>query len=78
MRRMPTPTPMPMQVSRPLMPPSSMAATGFDVLQKMAAVGGPDEVRDKVASLGRMENLTGKTPEQVGVEGIAEAVIGGR
>lgn len=67
-----------MQVSRPFVLPSSMAATGFDVLQKMAAAGGADEVRDKVARLGGMDNLTGKTPEQVGFEGIAEAVIGGR
>ncbi|KAL5224645.1 hypothetical protein ABZP36_011284 [Zizania latifolia] len=67
-----------MQVSRPFVLPSSMASTGFDVLQKMAAVGGADEVRDKVAKLGGMDNLTGKTPEQVGFEGIAEAVIGGR
>uniref|UniRef100_A0A0E0MA79 C2 NT-type domain-containing protein n=1 Tax=Oryza punctata TaxID=4537 RepID=A0A0E0MA79_ORYPU len=67
-----------MQVSRPFVLPSSMAATGFDVLQKMAVVGGADEVRDKVAKLGGMDNLTGKTPEQVGFEGIAEAVIGGR
>jgi hypothetical protein len=67
-----------MQLSRPFVLPSAMAATGFDVLQKMAAAGGPNEVRDKVASLGSMESLTGKTPEQVGFEGIAEAVIGGR
>ncbi|KAI5017784.1 hypothetical protein ZWY2020_042672 [Hordeum vulgare] len=67
-----------MQVSRPFVLPSAMAATGFDVLQKMAAAGAADEVRDKVASLGCMESLTGKTPEQVGFEGIAEAVIGGR
>ncbi|XP_040384385.1 protein PLASTID MOVEMENT IMPAIRED 1-like [Oryza brachyantha] len=67
-----------MQVSRPFVLPSSMAATGFDVLQKVAAAGGGDEVRDKVAKLGGMDNLTGKTPEQVGFEGIAEAVIGGR
>ncbi|KAM0870169.1 hypothetical protein ACQ4PT_040196 [Festuca glaucescens] len=67
-----------MQLSRPFVLPSAMAATGFDVLQKMAAAGGPNEVRDKLVSLGGMESLTGKTPEQVGFEGIAEAVIGGR
>ncbi|PNT67785.1 hypothetical protein BRADI_3g32200v3, partial [Brachypodium distachyon] len=68
-----------MQVSRPFVLPSAMAAaTGFDVLQKMAAAGGLDAVRDKMASLGSMESLTGKTPEQVGFEGIAEAVIAGR
>ncbi|KAM0856881.1 hypothetical protein ACQ4PT_048839 [Festuca glaucescens] len=67
-----------MQLSRPFVLPSTMAATGFDVLQKMAAAGGPNEVRDKLVSLGGMESLTGKTPEQVGFEGIAEAVIGGR
>ncbi|CAM0956343.1 unnamed protein product [Alopecurus aequalis] len=67
-----------MQLSRPFVLPSAMAATGFDVLQKMAAAGGPNEVRDKLASLGCMESLTGKTPEQVGFEGIAEAVISGR
>ncbi|KAG8083960.1 hypothetical protein GUJ93_ZPchr0010g7990 [Zizania palustris] len=67
-----------MQVSRPFVLPSSMAATGFDVLQKMAAAGGAEEVRNKVAKLGDMDNLTGKTPEQVGFEGIAEAVISGR
>ncbi|CAD6204326.1 unnamed protein product [Miscanthus lutarioriparius] len=67
-----------MQVSRPFVLPGAMAATGFDVLQKMAAAGGADEVRDMVASLGGMDNITGKTPEQVGFEGIAAAVIGGR
>ncbi|XP_062201277.1 protein PLASTID MOVEMENT IMPAIRED 1-like [Phragmites australis] len=67
-----------MQVSRPFVLPGAMAATGFDVLQKMAVAGDADEVRRKVASLGDMDNLTGKTPEQVGFEGIAEAVIGGR
>jgi hypothetical protein len=67
-----------MQVSRPFVLPGGMAATGFDVLQKMAAAGGADEVRGKLASLGGMDNITGKTPEQVGFEGIAEAVIGGR
>ncbi|KAL6641385.1 hypothetical protein ACP70R_019566 [Stipagrostis hirtigluma subsp. patula] len=67
-----------MQVSRPFVLPGAMAATGFDVLQKIAAAGGADVVRSKVASLGGMDNLAGKTPEQVGFEGIAEAVIGGR
>ncbi|TKV95189.1 hypothetical protein SEVIR_9G345600v4 [Setaria viridis] len=67
-----------MQVSRPFVLPGAMAATGFDVLQKMAAAGGADVVRGKLASLGGMDNITGKTPEQVGFEGIAEAVIGGR
>ncbi|KAF8697780.1 hypothetical protein HU200_035266 [Digitaria exilis] len=70
-----------MQVSRPFVLPAGAmaAATGFDVLQKMAAAsGGADEVRRKLASLGAMDDITGKTPEQVGFEGIAEAVIGGR
>ncbi|XP_039785405.1 protein PLASTID MOVEMENT IMPAIRED 1-like isoform X2 [Panicum virgatum] len=67
-----------MQVSRPFVLPSSLATTGFDVLQKMAAAGGADEVRGRLASLGGMDDITGKTPEQVGFEGIAEAVIGGR
>uniref|UniRef100_A0A0D9XLZ0 C2 NT-type domain-containing protein n=1 Tax=Leersia perrieri TaxID=77586 RepID=A0A0D9XLZ0_9ORYZ len=70
-----------MQVSRPfVLPASAMAATGFDVLQKMAAAGGggAEEIRNMVAKLGAMDNLTGKTPEQVGFEGIAAAVIGGR
>ncbi|GJN20014.1 hypothetical protein PR202_gb07337 [Eleusine coracana subsp. coracana] len=67
-----------MQVSRPFVLPGAMAATGFDVLHNMAAAGGADEVREKLASFGRMDNLTGKAPEQVGFEGIAEAVIGGR
>ncbi|PUZ40348.1 hypothetical protein GQ55_9G416000 [Panicum hallii var. hallii] len=67
-----------MQVSRPFVLPGALAATGFDVLQKMAAAGGADEVRRKLASLGGMDDIMGKTPEQVGFEGIAEAVIGGR
>ncbi|KAK3157024.1 hypothetical protein QOZ80_2AG0115190 [Eleusine coracana subsp. coracana] len=67
-----------MQVSRLFVLPGAMAATGFDVLHNMAAAGGADEVREKLASFGRMDNLTGKAPEQVGFEGIAEAVIGGR
>ncbi|CAN6300281.1 unnamed protein product [Urochloa humidicola] len=68
-----------MQVSRPFVLPGATVATGFDVLQRMAAVGGgADEVRRKLASLGCMDDITGKTPGQVGFEGIAEAVIGGR
>ncbi|CAL4915319.1 unnamed protein product [Urochloa decumbens] len=66
-----------MQVSRLFVLPGAIAATGFDVLQKMAA-GGADEVRGKLASLGGMDDITGKTPGQVGFEGIAEAVIEGR
>ncbi|CAN6284098.1 unnamed protein product [Urochloa humidicola] len=68
-----------MQLSRPFVLPGATVATGFDVLQKMAAAGGgADEVRRKLASLGGMDDITGKTPGQVGFEGIAEAVIGGR
>ncbi|CAL4932026.1 unnamed protein product [Urochloa decumbens] len=68
-----------MQVSRPFVLPGATVATGFDVLQRMAAAaGGADEVRGKLASLGGMDDITGKTPGQVGFEGIAEAVIAGR
>lgn len=67
-----------MQVSRPFVLPGAMAATGFDVLHSMAAFGGADQVRQKLATFGRMDNLTGKFPEQVAFEGIAEAVIGAR
>jgi hypothetical protein len=68
-----------MQVSRPFVLLGAVAATGFHVLQKMAeAAGSADEVRDRVAAFGGMDDLKGKAPAQVGFEGIAEAVIGGR
>jgi hypothetical protein len=68
-----------MQVSRPFVLPGAVVATGFQVLQYMAeAAGSADEVCDSVAAFGGMDDLKGKAPAQVGFEGIAKAVIGGR
>lgn len=65
-----------MQVSRPVIVPSK-ATTGFELLQRMAAVGF-DELGSEILSLMPVDELKGKTAEQIAFEGIASAIIQGR
>ncbi|XP_027149218.1 protein PLASTID MOVEMENT IMPAIRED 1 [Coffea eugenioides] len=65
-----------MQMSRPVIVPSK-ATTGFELVQRMAAVGF-DELGSGILSLMPMDELKGKTAEQIAFEGIASAIIQGR
>ncbi|TXG52057.1 hypothetical protein EZV62_021226 [Acer yangbiense] len=66
-----------MQISKPLVLPSSKSASGFELFQKMAAVGF-EEFSSEILSSLPMDELMGKTAEQIAFEGIASAVIQGR
>ncbi|KAG6503652.1 protein PLASTID MOVEMENT IMPAIRED 1-like [Zingiber officinale] len=66
-----------MQISRELIVGDDKSATGFQVFQRLALLG-PEELCSKLLSLTSMEDLTGKTAEQMAFEGIASAIISGR
>ncbi|KAL0361886.1 UNVERIFIED_CONTAM: protein PLASTID MOVEMENT IMPAIRED 1 [Sesamum radiatum] len=64
-----------MQMSKPLVMPSNK--TGFELFQNMAAIG-LEELTSEMSSLMPMDELMGKTAEQIAFEGIASAIIQGR
>ncbi|KAL3845908.1 hypothetical protein ACJIZ3_003311 [Penstemon smallii] len=64
-----------MQMSKPLILQSNK--TGFEVFQKMAAIG-IEELTSEIISLMPIDELMGKTAEQIAFEGIASAIIQGR
>ncbi|KAL0315194.1 UNVERIFIED_CONTAM: protein PLASTID MOVEMENT IMPAIRED 1 [Sesamum calycinum] len=64
-----------MQMSKPLVMPSNK--TGFELFQSMAAIG-LEELTSEMSSLMPMDELMGKTAEQIAFEGIASAIIQGR
>ncbi|WOL05977.1 protein PLASTID MOVEMENT IMPAIRED 1-like [Canna indica] len=66
-----------MQVSKGLILKDEKLVTGFDVFQKLAAIG-LEEMDSKLLSLTNMDELWGKTAEQVAFEGIASTIISGR
>lgn len=66
-----------MQISKPLVLPSNKSTSGFEVFQQMAAVGF-EELSSQILSLMPMDELMGKTAEQIAFEGIASAIIQGR
>lgn len=68
-----------MQISRPyVLPQSYKSLTGFELFQTMAS-SGVDEVNSVInQTLLLMDDLMGKTAEQVAFEGIASAIIHGR
>ncbi|KAG5014818.1 hypothetical protein AAZX31_08G049800 [Glycine max] len=68
-----------MQISRPfvLAMASHQSLTGFELFQKLADIGF-DELSSKVLSLMPIDEMVGKTAEQVAFEGIANAIIQGR
>ncbi|KAK7358166.1 hypothetical protein VNO77_00090 [Canavalia gladiata] len=66
-----------MQMSRPFVLASNQSLTGFELFQKLAGIG-LDELSSKVLSLMPIDELIGKTAEQVAFEGIASAIIQGR
>ncbi|KAF8406732.1 hypothetical protein HHK36_008824 [Tetracentron sinense] len=66
-----------MQISRPLILPSQKSMSGFEAFQRMAAIG-LEELSSEILSSMPMDELIGKTAEQVAFEGIASAIIHGR
>ncbi|GFQ06789.1 hypothetical protein PHJA_002822900 [Phtheirospermum japonicum] len=64
-----------MQMSKPLIIQSN--TTGFEMFQKIAATG-LDELTSQMVSLMPIDELIGKTAEQIAFEGIASAIIQGR
>ncbi|KAL2342369.1 hypothetical protein Fmac_003654 [Flemingia macrophylla] len=66
-----------MQMSRPFVLASRESVTGFELFQKLAGIGF-DELSSKVLALMPIDEMMGKTAEQVAFEGIASAIIQGR
>ncbi|KAM6584707.1 hypothetical protein CsatB_011709 [Cannabis sativa] len=68
-----------MQISRPFVIPlnENEPLSGFEFFQTMAAME-LDELTSKIQGLMSMDELMGKTAEQVAFEGIASAIIHGR
>lgn len=68
-----------MQISRPyVFPPNFESLSGFELFQTMAS-SGVDEVKSVInKTIMSIDDLMGKTAEQVAFEGIASAIIQGR
>ncbi|KAK6940466.1 NT-type C2 domain [Dillenia turbinata] len=66
-----------MQLSKPLILPLKKSITGFELFQSMAAIG-LEELCSEILSLMPIDELIGKTAEQIAFEGIASAIIHGR
>ncbi|XP_061374573.1 protein PLASTID MOVEMENT IMPAIRED 1-like [Gastrolobium bilobum] len=66
-----------MQISKPFVLASHQSLSGFELFQKLAGIG-LDELSSQVLSLMPIDELIGKTAEQVAFEGIASAIIQGR
>lgn len=64
-----------LQMSKPMVIQSTK--TGFEVFQKMAALG-LEEMASELLSLMPLDELSGKTAEQIAFEGIANVIIQGR
>ncbi|KAL0854189.1 hypothetical protein Bca101_059341 [Brassica carinata] len=68
-----------MQISKQIVVlPEAGSATGFELFHRMAGSGSGKELDSKICSLMAMDELIGKTGEQVAFEGIASAIIQGR
>lgn len=66
-----------MQISKPFVLPSNQSTSGVELLQNLAAMG-LDELCSEILSLMPMNELMGKTAEQIAFEGVASAIIQGR
>ncbi|XVF07176.1 hypothetical protein REPUB_Repub06bG0115700 [Reevesia pubescens] len=66
-----------MQMSKPMVLPTDKSLNGFELFQKMAAVG-LEKFNSQILSLMPLDELMGKTAEQIAFEGIASAIIQGR
>lgn len=66
-----------MQVSKPFVIPLNGFSRGFELFQELAAEGF-EKLSSQIFSLMSLDELTGKTAEQIAFEGIAKAIIQGR
>ncbi|GMI77137.1 PLASTID MOVEMENT IMPAIRED1 [Hibiscus trionum] len=66
-----------MQVSKQMVIPSDKSLSGFELFQKMAAVG-VEKLSSQILSSMPLDDIMGKTAEQIAFEGIASAIIQGR
>lgn len=66
-----------MQISKPLVLGDENQANGFEVFQRLASLGS-EGLASQLISLVAMDELMGKTAEQIAFEGIASAIISGR
>ncbi|KAG2384932.1 Protein PLASTID MOVEMENT IMPAIRED 1 [Vigna angularis] len=66
-----------MQMSKPYVLPSNQSLNGLELFQKVAGIG-LDELSSQVFSMMPLDELIGKTAEQIAFEGIASAIIQGR
>ncbi|TYI33216.1 hypothetical protein ES332_A04G117700v1 [Gossypium tomentosum] len=66
-----------MQVSKPLVIPSDKSLNGFELFQKMAAAG-VEKLSSQTSSSMPLDEIMGKTAEQIAFEGIASSIIQGR
>ncbi|KAJ6684567.1 PROTEIN PLASTID MOVEMENT IMPAIRED 1 [Salix purpurea] len=66
-----------MQLSKPLVLQTDKSINGFELFQRMASIGF-EELCSQILSLMPLDELLGKTAEQVAFEGIASAIIQGR
>ncbi|KAJ6680869.1 PROTEIN PLASTID MOVEMENT IMPAIRED 1 [Salix koriyanagi] len=66
-----------MQLSKALVIQSDKSINGFELFQRMAS-SGFEELSSQILSLMPLDELLGKTAEQIAFEGIASAIIQGR
>lgn len=66
-----------MQISKTLVLGDENQANGFEVFQRLASLGS-EGLGSQLMSLLAMDELMGKTAEQIAFEGIASAIISGR
>ncbi|KAK9271155.1 hypothetical protein L1049_026744 [Liquidambar formosana] len=66
-----------MQLSKPLVLQSHKSMSGIELFQRMAAIG-VEELSTEILSSMPVDELMGKTAEQIAFEGIASAIIHGR
>ncbi|KAK7314624.1 hypothetical protein VNO77_33151 [Canavalia gladiata] len=66
-----------MQMSKPFVLASNQSPNGLELFQKLAGIG-LDELSSQVFSMMPLDELIGKTAEQIAFEGIASAIIQGR
>ncbi|KAK7380182.1 hypothetical protein VNO78_32660 [Psophocarpus tetragonolobus] len=66
-----------MQMSKPYVLASNQSPNGLELFQKLSGIGF-DELSSQVFSMMPLDELNGKTAEQIAFEGIASAIIQGR
>ncbi|CAL5215311.1 unnamed protein product [Lathyrus oleraceus] len=67
-----------MQMSKPFVLASHESMSGFDLFQKLASIGLDELSSEVLSSLMPIDELIGKTAEQIAFEGIASTVVQGR